>query len=535
MDIRYGLYIKWAPDDADYTDETSRLLFADGRANLVDPTSRISGGRGMVGQVNLVLDNHDGRFSVDYSGSPLTSKLSTWRFHMTPGYLKVSTDGGATYDNVASFLISHPEETIARYDEHPVVAWTCYDRSYWLMQNLYTTELLSTWWDGATDRWHQYREDELIASMLQRAGFVDGVDFVSQAHHRAYPGIQATLEPGMIPVSWFWLENESVWDELQRLAGACLGYFLHTPGSPSSPQGWMRYWSMTHWLTALAGGPQLTLYAGNTADVVPHWDPAELYSKVTVTVAPRVPGSIREIWKSPSLPYLRPGETTHLIARFGSPAYTIYNLVPATDYYAASTTGVNMTGNIQVANWQQSAQRVEFDLSNTHPTRSAQLYKLQLRGRTLEALDEYEAEAESDLTYWTAGLRPPRVREMTGNAYIQHDTHGDTVAQVLLSASETMRFRARVALAGSSHARRRVGDVVRLVNTRSGWDVNCILIGLSWRLQGGMFQQDIEIVDARAFYPRSEFFTCGRHALGAAPPPGGFESSEVTPTAALFW
>ena len=91
MDIRYGLYIKWAPDDNDYTDETSRLLYADGKANLVDPTSRISGGRGMVGQTNLVLDNHDGRFSVDYSGSPLASKLSTWRFHMTPGYLKVST------------------------------------------------------------------------------------------------------------------------------------------------------------------------------------------------------------------------------------------------------------------------------------------------------------------------------------------------------------------------------------------------------------------------------------------------------------
>lgn len=153
----------------------------------------------------------------------------------------------------------------------------------------------------------------------------------------------------------------------------------------------------------------------------------------------------------------------------------------------------------------------------------------------MEGLDETEAEAESDLTYWNAGLRPPRVREVTGNAYIQHQTHGDTVAQVLLSASETMRFRAQVAMAGSAHPRRRLGDVVRLVNARSGWDVNCILIGLSWRLQRGTFQQDIEIVDARAFYPRSEFFTCGRHALGPVPPPGGFEGTEVTPAAALFW
>lgn len=535
MDIRYGLYIKWAPEDNDYTDETSRLLYADGRFNLVDPAGRISGGRGMVAQATLVLDNHDGRFSVDYAGSPLASKLSTWRFHMAPGYLKVSTDGGATYDNVISFLISHPEETIARYDEHPVVAWTCYDRSYWLMQNLYNTELLSTWWDNDADRWWQYREDEIIAEILTRAGLVDGTDFVSQDWHRRYPAMLATLEPGMTPISWFWLENESPWDELQRLSGACLGYFFHTPGSPSSPQGWMRYWNMAHWLNALAGSPNLTLYAGNTADVAAKWEPNELYSRVTVTVTPRVPGSIREIWKSPVLPYLRPGATEHIVANFTSPAYQVYSLRATTDYFAASTTGVNLTSSIQVLNWQQSAQRVEFDLRNNHATRSAQFYKLQLRGRSLESIDEYEAEAESDLTYWVAGLRPPRVREVTGNAYIQHQTHGDTIAQVLLASSETMRFRARVAMAGSSHARRRVGDVVRLVNTRSGWDVNCVLTGLSWRLQHGTFQQDIEIVDARAFYPRSEFFTCGRHALGAAPPPGGAESGEVVPTAALFW
>ena len=126
---------------------------------------------------------------------------------------------------------------------------------------------------------------------------------------------------------------------------------------------------------------------------------------------------------------------------------------------------------------------------------------------------------------------------MNNNAYIQSMTHGDTIAQVLLSASETMRFRAKATLTSATvTASRRLGDVVRLVNTRSGWDVLCVLTGLSWRLADGRFHQEIEIVDARAFYPRSEFFTCGRHALGAAPPPpGGAESSEVAQTAALFW
>lgn len=535
-DVRYGLYVKWSPDDNDYTDESSYLLYADGGSNLTDPTSRVMGGRGMVGQISFTLDNAAGRFSVDNPLSPLASKLSTWRFYMAPGYLKVSIDGGTTYDNVASFLLSDPQEDIATYAGHPAVTFTGYDRAYWLMQNLNTTGLLSAWWDNDTDRWHQYREDELIAYVLEQCGLVDGTDFVSQAWHRAYPNMPATLEPGMVPVPWFWLENESPWEELQRLAGACLGYCLHTPGSPSSPQGWMRYWNMAHWLKQLATGPQLTLYAGNISNVRPRWDPNELYSKVAVAVTPRAPGTIREIWQSPTLPFLRPGETLHVVANVSAPASTVYGLTKTTDYYAASTTGANLTNSIAVSGWQQYAQRVEFDLTNNHASRSAQFYKLQLRGRTLEAGEESKQEAESDLTYWTAGLRPGRVREMADNAYIQSQTHGDTVAQVLLSASETMRFRATASLtSAAAHPRRRLGDVVRLVNSRSGWDVLCVLTGLSWRLGQGTFQQDIEIVDARAFYPRSEFFTCGRHALGAAPPPGGFESAEVTPTAALFW
>lgn len=534
MDIRYGLYIKWAPDDNDYTDETDRLMFADGSANLIDPNSRFMGGHGMAGQTNLVLDNHDGRFSIDYLGSPLAEKISAWRFHMAPGYLKVSVDGGTTYDNVASFLISHPEETIAKYNRHPVVEWTCYDRSFWLMQNLYTTELFSTWWDNDNDRWHNYREDELIAEMLRRAGFVDGVDFVSQSHHDLYPNIDATLEPGMVPINWFWLEKESMWDELQRLAGACLGYFLHTPGSPSSPNGWIRYWNMTHWLNAFRGSPQLTLYVGNTEDMKPRWDTNEFYSKVTTTVTPRVSGMIRDVWEAPTLPFLRPGETTHINASFGSPVSEVYSLRAKDDYYAASTTGVNMNSNITISDWQQYAQRVEFNLTNNHATRSAQFYKLKIRGRQLEALEQIETEAESDLAYWTADLRPPRVREFTNNAYVEHQSHGDTISQVMLRASENMRFRANVSLAGSTHPRRRLGDTVRIVNSRSGWDLMCVLIGLRWTLGRNTFTQEIDVIDGRALYPRADFFTCGRHALGAAPPIG-VEVEEDAPTAALFW
>jgi len=225
------------------------------------------------------------------------------------------------------------------------------------------------------------------------------------------------------------------------------------------------------------------------------------------------------------------------VANVSSPMYAVYTPAKETDFYAASTTGVNLTNSIVVSSWQQYAQRVEFDLTNNHATRSAQFYKLQLRGRLLEAGEEQTAETESDLTFWQAGTRPKRVREMAGNAYIQSMTHGDTIAQVLLSASETMRFRAKAILTSeTAHPRRRLGDVVRLVNSRSGWDVLCVLTALSWRLQQGTFKQEIEIVDARAFYPRSEFFTCGRHALGAAPPPpGGAESNDVAATAALFW
>lgn len=537
MDLRYGLFVKWSPTDESYTDETAYLLSADGQSNLTDPNTRVSGGRGMVGQTTFVLDNSGGRFSVDNPLSPITSKLSTWQFYMSPAYIAASDDGGDTWHNLASFLLSDPLEAIASYAGHPAVTFTGYDRSFRLMQALSSTPLLSEWWDSDADRWRQYREDELIAYALQYAGLVDGVDFVSQSHHRTYPGIAATLEPGMVPVSWFWLENESPWDELQRLAGACLGYFLHTPGSPSSPNGWFRYWNMAHWLTQLASGPQLTLYAGNIVDVVPRWDPNELYGKVTATVTPRYPGMIRDIWQSPSLPYLRPGETAHQIANVTSPMYAVYTPVKDTDYYAASTTGVNLTGSIVVSNWQQFAQRVEFDVTNNHASRSAQFYKLQLRGRLLEAGDEQTAEAESDLTFWQAGNRPKRVREVTNNAYIQSMSHGDTIAQVLRSSSETMRFRAKATLIGDAVSpRRRVGDVVRLVNARSGWDVLCVCTALTWRLGDGRLQQEIEIVDARAFYPRSEFFTCGRHALGPVPPPpGGIEGAELAPTAALFW
>ena len=133
MDLRYGLYIKWSPTDNDYTDETAYLLSAEGQANLTDPTARVMGGRGMVGAISFTLDNSTGRFSVDNPLSPITSNLSTWQFYMSPGYIKASVDGGVTWYNVASFVLSDPLEAIATHAGHPAVTFAGYDRAFLLM------------------------------------------------------------------------------------------------------------------------------------------------------------------------------------------------------------------------------------------------------------------------------------------------------------------------------------------------------------------------------------------------------------------
>lgn len=523
-EVLWRLYIRWTPG-GEYSDESGRLIQATGSSDLLTPESKLSGGTGMIAATTLLLDNWDGRFSPTNAASPLYAALNDGGAYQAPGFLQVVVDG-VTYTNVASFVIKAPQETPGTFLSPATVTLTCHDRGELLVDAKVSTGLYARRYDATRARFVSYTEADLICLLLEEAGLTDGADFVSQAWHTAHPTIAATIDPGFFPIRWFWMDDESVWQECQKLGAACLGYFLHSPGNDAgTPKGFFRYWSLANWLYRLQAGPSLVLTLNHYADAKPIYDDNELFSGVMVEVAGREPSEVGTLWEADELPTLAPGQTlSGQVAKFRQPGYSVIRPVSKTDLRASTAGGIDLTDYIELTAFDVYGQRAIYAIKNNHPRYHAVLRRLQIRGQALNGRPGQEVRADSALAFWTSDGRAPKVREVTGNAYIQTRRHGEMVAQFLRARHQAPRFTSTVnGVRGDP--RRRLGDVVRLQNAPIGLDELAFVTGIQWTLDSKGFAQNLTLTDARRLYPRATYFTAGFHYLGQGGPHNGH----------LFW
>lgn len=226
-----------------------------------------------------------------------------------------------------------------------------------------------------------------------------------------------------------------------------------------------------------------------------------LVNALTVNYTPRRAGAAGSVlWAHPGLPLrLAAGERRTLVVRYGDPAnerasvaaLDVIAPLPGLDMTAASTTGgsSDRTDALHV-HARPFAERAEITLANADPLEAIYVQTLQLRGTPLIALPAAQARA-TDAASIAANERheaQPLYLRAVDDAEFAGQIARFTVnrfkeplarfAQVSFMASESATLRA--------HAlERRVGDRIRINNTRLGHDADYVIVGQRHRVSAG--------------------------------------------------
>lgn len=492
--ITFDLRIDWGLDGS-YSDESSRLIAANGTLRLAAPESSISSPRGTVDQCTLTLANHDGRFSPLNIGGALYSSLQLGGAYHAPMYLRVSIDDGANYSRVFTGVIKIPREGPPYPGVGATVEIDCRSRDEILLNKRISTAhatFVALHEAGAT-------ESDIIAQFLDDGG-LSGSDY--------------TLDPGLFVIPWAWLDDESPIEDIWTLAAACGGRFY------CDPDGEFRYENMAHWLMSPHDTSQETLTKASYGQMVgPTYDDRELYSGVTVVASPRDTLSTGTLWESDEIVVVPANTTRTIVAKMRQPAASIDSI----EYAAVSGGGSNLDAFITI-NLTKFAQRVEIEIVNAHTTYAAELVNLTLVGSPVSGSPSVEETFESAHAFWTSytSARPGRVRLLRGNSYVQSQPQAAALAEFLRDRYQLPRLSWRLQNVPGDPFRRNgdritVGNADAMTSNRDGF-----LTGINWRLSNKGFVQDLELIDAGSvsdgtgLYPYAEYFILGTHELGAS-------------------
>lgn len=499
--IDWDLEIDWDRDGT-YTDESGRLLRADGSMRMHPPEAQITATQGIVDRMSLTLDNSGGRYSPLNSSGPLYSAIQDGNAYHAPVYLRVSVDGGTSYDRIFTGVIKIPQEIGATSKVAPTVTFDCRSRDELLLQK----RLTSTQSAFVAVKNNGESEEEIIARWLALAGLTDGTDYVSQAYVDANPGSTATLDPGLFVIPWAWLDDESPLTEIWALAAACGGRFY------CDPDGVFRYENATHWLISPHGTSQETVGKSNFVTIRPAYRDRELFNSVTVEVSPREVLDSDTIWEADTVNVVPPNDTITVTARLRQPVWAIGSV----NYTAITSGGTDITTDISISHTDY-AQRVEISITNANTTQAANLVLLSITGQALSGSRSGEESAESADSFWTG--RTGRNRSVRGNFYVQSGAQAAMLANFLVDRHETPRLFFQVEGVRGDPGRR-LGDRITLSDgdvmssSREGW-----ILAINWQLGPG-FVHSYEVVDAANFLTYADtspdYFVIGTDKLGNA-------------------
>jgi hypothetical protein len=483
--INYRLYIAW--DGTNYTAESTRLIQASGENRLTAP-EQVATGRGIVDRCTLELDNADGRYSPLNTSGALYANIQAGGAYHRPMYLEVSIDGGSNYYRVFTGVIKLPQERSVTPMQPASVTIDCRSRDELLLGRRMSTniyDMQDMHLAGAT-------EGDVISYWLTQAGY------------------SGTIDGGMFPIPWSWLDDESVLEEVWQLASACGGRFY------ADPDGTLRYEDATHWLKSPHTTSQETLTRADFQAFEPQYTDTDLYSAVTAEASERAPGNLETLWE-PDAPLVVPPATTKtIVARFKQAAYDI-NWPPT--FTATTPSGVDITGSITATMTAANVQRLTMTLANADSTNSARLHPFYVFGTPLVGGPTQE-EARDSATHgsngaWWSG-RSVRSKAIRSNAYIQTRAQAGSLALMLLHRSERARLTYKLRGCPGNPARR-CGDRITINDTTIMSSArDAFITGINWRLTRNGLTQDIEAIDAANLFANAAYFVIGTSKLGAS-------------------
>lgn len=489
--IDYRLYIAW--DGTNYTDESSRLISANGEMSLAPPEDAITSSGGIVDTMTLTLQNIDGRFSPFYSSSPLAALISSGKAYHAPCYLEVNVNAGA-FTRVFTGVVKTPQESGSSASEIASVHIECRSRDEMIMQKRIST----TGTEFRTYHQDGYNESDLIAAWLNSCGVTAS---------------QYTLDPGLFTIDYAWLDDESPLEEIWNLAAACGGRFY------ANADGLYVYENATHWLTAARSvTSQETLDDSSFVRCEPAYDDRELYNVVTVEASPRFVVSSDTLWEPDEEVYIPAGGSKVMTAVLRQPGY----VMNAPTFTAVSAGGVNISGNVAVF-VVSYAQRAILTITNNHATLAAYLKPLRITGNALVGGPTQEesrnsAQNGSNSAFFTS--RGDRTRSLRGNTWIQNKAHAGMLAEFLLMRHERPRLTYRLTGCPGKPSRR-LGDRVTIQDPSiMSSSRTALLTAISWSLDKSGFRQELTAIDLAQLYPYLDaspgYFVTGVNKLGAS-------------------
>jgi hypothetical protein len=485
MAIKQRLFIDWNRDGS-YTDESSRLVSANGQMRLAAPEDSIMSPRGIMSQMTIELGNGDNRFSVLKTTGALYSDISGGGYYQCPMYFEVSIDSGANYYRMLTGYIKGPVENAITVDDPAIMRFDCRSREELVINKRVSTlqsVFVSLHDNGAT-------ESEVIAQWLQDAG-LSSTDY--------------TLDPGLFNVEWAWLDDESPIEDAWQIAAACGGRFY------CDPDGEFRYENMAHWLGSPHSTSQETLAKNAYNSLRLRYEDGELYKTITVAVGGRRSLESGVIWEANEVYSIPPSTTRQVVAQYQQPAYSI----TAISHTAQSAGGINLIGDISISTTYY-AQRADMLVTNNNATYTALMRNFQIYGRTVHGGPAEEITLNSGASFWTG--RTGRTRRLRGNPYIQVKPQADSLVRFLRDRHQLPRLFATVS-GTSGRPQRRLGDRITINDPDAmSSALQVFIIGIQWRYNPGAnigFQQDLECMDASIFDDTNPpYYRIGTSQLG---------------------
>lgn len=455
---------------------------------------------------SITLDNHDGRFSANNSASPLYAAIAAGGAFLAPVRVDVTIDGQT--QRVFTGVLREIQENAGTATQAATAVLECRGREELLLQDKRSTPLGDFLSNNARPR----TEDFHIVKLLEQAGLVDGVDFRSQAWAAAQ-NARPTIDAGIFPIRYVWLDDESLLDELWQLVAACCGWFycdndgiFHYHNITAVvPEALRRHYGNITTIelneTTVAG---LTLYRPT----------AEMYADVTVEVAMRSPGAVEEIWTPDDVIVVPPNTTKTVWARLDAAQWR----EPIVSWAAYTAGGVPLSGGVTVTPTFY-AQRIKLEIQNNNP-KAAYLNTLRIHGQVLVGGRTLEVERSSTRPFWNGRVR--RRRSIRNNIYIQTESQAETVAAYTLRRQELPVLTAQIANVDRHDVR--IGWPVR-IQYPDAVSASAAIVGMvtsvAWRVDQTGFRSDLTVLETGSLFAgATPLFVLGTNVLGDRNEPG---------------
>jgi len=460
------LEIYW--DDA-WVDETDYLLMDGGfdvQRSMIDPLRGLASmGQAPLGTATFRVRNDDGRYSKTKSGS----QAATYGLHGLPiraslGYL---TEAGLEYEYVFTGRIVDPQNTEAG----ETATLYCRDEGETLMRQT-ASRMMNA---GA-------QTSSLVATFATEGGL--GVN-------------DYTLDQGLFLVPFAYLEEDNLWQEIQRVAASEGGLIF------IDRLGVLRFWNAAHFasLSSVATYDE-SLYA----ECLLRYDYDNCYNVVKVTYDPRQESEQATVYqlRRPVMVPIDGTVTETFQFRWPLAEFDTYNIAAVTGGGADISSDVTVAPAVP-----QNAQSWTVTFTNANTIHPAYITTFEVVGRVAEGrpAEVYEADPGD-----VAGSKEARVLSVGQNFYVQTPGQarllGNLLSDRLSTEVLTMMLVETPALPTLE-----LGDKITVQATNNEIDGDAVITGLHWTF-GPAAKCDITCVDATNLYGDSGYFVIGTSELG---------------------